>query len=121
MFVSTDAGATVDAALSLVEAVSEADLPLLRAGIACGPALNRAGDWYGQSVNLASRVTGVARPGSVLCSEDVRDAAPDRFAWSAAGRFRLKGVSEHVSLYRARRLGEDGEGPKRRRGGRSRK
>jgi adenylate cyclase len=123
MFVSPDAGATVEAALTLVEAVSEADLPLLRAGIAFGPTLNRAGDWYGQSVNLASRVTGVARPGSVLCSGEVRDAAPTQFAWSTAGRFRLKGVSEQVSLYRARRLSEDDDDgrSKRRRGGRSRK
>src|SRR5205085_11370307 len=43
MFVSTEVAATVDAALALVEAVSDADLPLLRAGIAYGPALNRAG------------------------------------------------------------------------------
>ncbi len=120
MFVSTDAADTVEAALRLVEAVSEADLPLLRAGIACGPALTRAGDWYGQSVNLASRITGVARPGSVLCSEQVRNAAPDQFEWSRAGRFRLKGVGEHVSLYRARRPSEgDASGrSKRRRGGR---
>ena len=123
MFVSTDAAAAVSAALSLCEAVSDADLPALRAGIASGPALNRAGDWYGQSVNLASRVTGVARPASVLCTEEVRDSAPDRFAWSAAGRFRLKGLSEQVPLYRARRLGagEDGNRAKRRRGGRSRR
>ncbi len=69
------AAASVQSALELVEAVGEADLPLLRAGIAYGPALSRAGDWYGQSVNLSSRVTGVARPGSVLCTEEVRDAA----------------------------------------------
>lgn len=119
MFVSSDARATVAAALALVEAVSAADLPALRAGLACGPALTRAGDWYGQSVNLASRVTGVARPGSVLCTEAVRDAVPDQFSWSSAGRFRLKGVSRTVSLYRARAL-EDGDQPKRRRADRSR-
>jgi adenylate cyclase len=120
MFISADAGATVSAALDLVEAVSAADLPALRAGVACGPALNRAGDWYGQSVNLASRVTGVARPGSVLCTQDVRDAAPDQFAWSSAGRFKLKGVEGAVPLHRARRLERDGDA-RRRRGGRSRR
>ena len=34
----------------------------VRAGIAWGPAMQRAGDFYGHSVNLASRVTGIARP-----------------------------------------------------------
>lgn len=120
MFVSSEPGPTVAAALELIEAVSEADLPALRAGVASGPALNRAGDWYGQSVNLASRVTGAARPGSVLCTQDVRDAVPDQFSWSFAGRFRLKGLDGSVPLYRARPL-EEGSEPRRRRGDRSRR
>jgi adenylate cyclase len=128
MYVSQDAAATVNAALELVDAVSEADLPVLRAGIASGQAFNRAGDWYGQSVNLASRVTGVARPGSVLCTQAVRECAPAEFWWSAAGRFRLKGLPESVPLYRARRParreppgGEDRDAARRRRAGRSRR
>jgi adenylate cyclase len=104
MFVSPDTGPLVAVALSLVEAVQEAELPSLRAGVACGPALQRAGDFYGQPVNLASRVTGIARPDSVLCSQEVRDAAPDEFDWSFAGRHRLKGVGDRVPLHRARRL-----------------
>jgi class 3 adenylate cyclase len=52
-------------------------------------------------------VTGVARPGSVLCTREVRDAAPDAFLWSGAGRYRLKGVSGPTPLYRAR-LGDEG-------------
>jgi adenylate cyclase len=97
----------VHTALSLVDEVERADLPALRAGVASGPALQRAGDWYGNGVNLASRVTGAARPASVLCTEDVRDAAADGFAWSYAGRQRLKGLHEPVPLYRARRLETD--------------
>jgi adenylate cyclase len=65
----------VRAALSLLDAVEEADLPVVRAGVAYGQALPRAGDLFGNAVNLASRVTGVARPGSVLCTAEVRDAA----------------------------------------------
>jgi adenylate cyclase len=103
MFVSPDPAPLVGAALSLLEAGEAADLPALRAGIAFGPALLRAGDYYGHSVNLGSRVTGVARPGSVLCAEEVRDAAPEDFDWSYAGRHRLKGVPKSVALYRARR------------------
>jgi adenylate cyclase len=111
MFISPDASALIAAALSLVAAVENADLPALRAGMASGRVINRAGDWYGNAVNVASRVTGVARPGSVLCTADVRDAALDGFAWSSAGRFRLKGIEERQPLYRARRLADD-EGEK---------
>jgi len=103
MFVSPDAGPLVSTALSLIEAVQAADLPSLRAGVAIGTSLQRAGDYYGHAVNLASRVTGAARPDSVLCTAEVRDAAPDAFDWSFARRHRLKGMSDAVPLYRARR------------------
>jgi adenylate cyclase len=110
MFVSPDPGALVSVALELVAAVEQAELPTLRAGIALGPALQRAGDYYGHSVNLASRVTGVARAGSVLCTQEVRDAAPESYEWSFAGKHRLKGLPEAVPLHRARFKAET-EGP----------
>jgi adenylate cyclase len=103
MFVSPEQVAIVALALDLVDAVAAEDLPSLRAGIAFGPVMLRAGDYFGNTVNVASRVTGAARPGSVLCTAEVRDAAPDQFDWSFAGRHRLKGVSSPTPLYRARR------------------
>ena len=110
MFVSPEAGPLVSVALSLLDAVDAAELPSLRAGVASGAALQRAGDFYGHAVNLASRVTGAARPGSVLCTQEVRDAAPDDFDWSFARRHKLKGMSDPVPLYRARRR-ERGDEP----------
>ena len=104
MFVSPEPAPLVSVALSLLEAVEAADLPSLRAGVAHGTALQRAGDYYGHAVNLASRVTGAARPGSVLSTKEVRDATRDRFDWSYARKHKLKGMPEPVSLYRARRL-----------------
>lgn len=105
MFVSRDAEAAVETALELVARADAAgdDFPPLRSGLAHGPALERAGDWYGSPVNTASRVAGVARPGSVLCTAEARDAAGDTFRWSPAGRRRLKGVRDPVRLFRARR------------------
>jgi adenylate cyclase len=109
MLVSREPGPLLAAALSLAEEIEAADLPAVRAGIAWGPAITRSGDLFGHTVNLASRVTGVARPGSVLCTEDVHDLAPE-FDWSFAGRHRLKGVGDAVPLYRARRPGRPKEG-----------
>ena len=108
MLTSTDPAALVGAVLRLNEAVEAEgdDFPQLRSGIALGPAVERDGDLYGHAVNLASRVTGVARPGSVLATEEVRAAAEDGFAWSFARERRLKGVGE-VRLFRVR-AGEDG-------------
>jgi adenylate cyclase len=111
LFVSREPGPLVEAALRLVEAVHAADLPATRAGIAYGPTTFRAGDFYGHAVNLASRITGIARPGSVLCDTGVHDAATEAFDWSFAGRHRLKGIGEAVPLYRARRLPDEGAEP----------
>lgn len=105
MFVSTDPVALLRAALALLTAAEKyEDLPQLRIGIASGLAVRRAGDWFGSPVNIASRVTGVARPGAVLVSESARDAigSADGFAWSFAGDRHLKGVKGDVNLYRAR-------------------
>jgi adenylate cyclase len=106
MLVSPEVPPLLDAALTLVEAADAEgnDYPQLRVGVAVGEALGRAGDWYGRPVNLASRVTAIARPGSVLATREVRDAAPDAFAWSSAGGRSLKGVPGTVRLYRPRRL-----------------
>jgi adenylate cyclase len=103
MFVSPEPRPLVAVGLALLAAFEEEDLPSVRVGIAYGPAAIRVGDYYGNSVNLASRVTGVARPGTVLCTKEVHDAATDAFAWSQAGRYRLKGVSRPLTLFRARR------------------
>lgn len=104
MFVSPDPATLVGVALDLLDGAAAEDLPVLRAGIAHGPAVERAGDFYGNTVNLASRVTGVARPGSVLCTAEVHDSCAAAFDWSFAGRHRLKGVDRPAPLHRARRV-----------------
>jgi adenylate cyclase len=105
MFAGPEPGPVVDAAITLVEsALAEGEeFPALRAGVASGRAIPRAGDWYGHPVNLASRITGIAYTFSVLASEEVHDALADDYEWSFAGRRRLKGIEQPAKLYRARR------------------
>ncbi|HXV52498.1 MAG TPA: adenylate cyclase regulatory domain-containing protein [Solirubrobacterales bacterium] len=111
MLAGPDPAAVVDSALRLVETASEQgeEFPMLRAGVAWGRALPRAGDWYGRPVNLASRVTGIARPGSLLADGGIHDRLEDEYDWSFAGERRLKGIDGKVKLYRCRRpAGETG-------------
>lgn len=105
MMVSTDPLALVETALTLVETADEEgeDFPQVRAGIAFGPALAQAGDYYGRPVNLASRITGVARPGSVLADQGATEAIGDAYHHSFAGERRLKGIEGRVRLFRLRR------------------
>ena len=105
MLISNEAEPAAAGALDLIDA-AEAEgegFPVLRAGLASGSAISRGGDWYGRPVNLASRITAVARPGSVLVDETTREALPDSFAFSFAGERRLKGIEGGVKLFRLRR------------------
>ena len=111
MFGSTDPRAMLDAVLDLVDA-AEAEpegFPPLRAGVALGPAVSSGGDYYGRAANIASRITAVARPSSVLVTEDVRDALGDAFQFHSAGHKSLKGIDGAVHLFRARDLEENGD------------
>ena len=104
MLGSRDNDALLAAALGLVEAADgESErFPQLKAGIARGEAIGRAGDWYGRPVNLASRITDIARPGSVLADEGVKKTTEDGYEWSFAGARRIKGVDGEVKLFRVR-------------------
>lgn len=106
MFVSPEPQPLLDVVVKLVEAVdSDNDFPRLRAGVASGMAVSRAGDWFGSPVNVASRVTSVARPGTVLAADSVWDVIGERgeFSGSFAGARHLKGIKGEVKLFRIRR------------------
>jgi adenylate cyclase len=104
MFVSADPAALVEAMLALIGAAEAegTEFPWLRAGLASGPTLPRSGDYYGRPVNLASRITALARPGSVLLDAATREAAGEGFAYSFAGERRLKGIDSGVRVFRVR-------------------
>ena len=106
MLSASEPAPLLDAALELIDgADSEGeDFPQLRAGAALGRAVPRAGDWFGRPVNLASRVTAVARPGSLLAERELHEAAREDYRWSYAGERRLRGIRGSVALFRARRL-----------------
>jgi adenylate cyclase len=108
MLVSPDNDALLDSSIALIEAAEREGegFPSLRAGIARGAALSRAGDWYGRPVNLASRITEIAYPGSVLCSAEVRNVASNGHVWSYAGSRRLKGIQGEARLFRVRSADE---------------
>jgi adenylate cyclase len=118
MYVSEDPVALLSASLDLSQPADEQgeQFPQLRVGTAVGQAISRAGDWFGRPVNLASRVTGIARPGSVVCTEPIKDAAPqDAFTFSFIGQRRIKGVPGSTALFRARKAADGGNGQARER------
>jgi adenylate cyclase len=112
MLVSQEPGPLLDTVLRLVDASSEDPRGLLlRGGVAGGEALQRAGDWYGRPVNLASRLTAFARRGSVVATGEIREAARGEYRWSFAGNRRFKGVTGEVGVYRVRAASPSGQPP----------
>ena len=99
MFASTRVEPLATTVTDLRKAVQKDDhLPDLRVGIAFGPATTHGGDWFGSTVNLASRVTAAAKPGQILADEAVRDQAPG-LPWKKRRRRSLKGVEGWARLY----------------------
>ena len=75
MFVVPTANGAAQIGLSLAEAYAGDDLLSdVRVALAIGPVLVKDGDFYGPVVNLASRLVNVAHPGTVLISDEFRDA-----------------------------------------------
>ncbi|WP_371633761.1 adenylate/guanylate cyclase domain-containing protein [Streptomyces sp. NBC_01259] len=67
LFVCEAASSAADIALELTaRAERDPELPQLRTGLAHGAVLGRFGDVYGAAVNIAARLTAVARPDTVL-------------------------------------------------------
>jgi adenylate cyclase len=111
MFSSPESGPLLDAVVGLIESAGEAEIPPLRAGVARGQALGRAGDWYGRPVNLAARITNFARPDSVVADQAVKDSIAQSnglpFDFSFAGKRRFKGIEGEVPVHRVRRADGD--------------
>lgn len=72
MFTTSDGVQAARLALALTDAFAERDaVPPVRVGLAYGPTLAHGGDIFGPVVNIASRCTGIARPGSVVCDREL--------------------------------------------------
>jgi len=106
MFYFPNPGDGVLASLDMVEGVAAHDLPPARVGIHAGPVVFQEGDYFGRTVNIAARIAEYARPGEVLVTQEVVDAADlDGVGLTAIGPVELKGVSQPLSLLSVRRLG----------------
>jgi adenylate cyclase len=99
---SEDCRAAVRLAQQLVRRGAAKDLPLVRAGLDTGPAVQRNGDWFGATVNIASRVTDLAGAGELLMTERTRDACDAEPA--ERGCHRLKGVAGPQPLFAAQHM-----------------
>ncbi|CAN5239766.1 adenylate/guanylate cyclase domain-containing protein [soil metagenome] len=98
LFVVDDVDAAVQVSLEMTRRGSDADdtYPEVRAGLAYGEVVLRLGDVFGPTVNIASRLTSIARPGSVLVDRGAHDVLePDadegrHEGWSPGSTYSLR-------------------------------
>ncbi|WGY01848.1 adenylate/guanylate cyclase domain-containing protein [Nocardioides sp. QY071] len=97
LIVADSPEAMADIALELTRrgADPEDPFPAVRAGIAYGEVVTRLGDVFGPVVNIAARLTSVARPSSVLVDLGAYEALTGREDDES---------DEHTGTYRFRRL-----------------
>lgn len=105
LFVADDAVTAAETALRLHGAhESDPDVPQMRIGLASGPLLRRMGDVFGSTVNLASRLTALARPDSTVIDAATAAALADlpdvRLRQLAPRRVRGLGVIRVFELLR---------------------
>jgi adenylate cyclase len=104
MFHFRDPGPGVLAALEMVEGAEEAKLPPAHVGIHAGPVLFQEGDYFGRTVNVASRIADYARRGEVLVTDEVVAATDiDGVTFESIGPVELKGLTETIPLHVAHR------------------
>ncbi len=71
MFVADTLPDAVDIALDLAERLRAVrDMPVIHCGIACGRTVTVGGDVFGPAVNLAARLTTIARPDTIVIPRD---------------------------------------------------
>lgn len=103
LFPEPTAGLT--ACLTLVESAEEAGLLPVRVGLVTGQVVPRDGDIFGQTVNLAARITSVANPAQVVVSESAMVAVatnnPEMFSFAALEPTVLKGLPGRFCLFSA--------------------
>ncbi|HEX8098791.1 MAG TPA: adenylate/guanylate cyclase domain-containing protein [Actinomycetota bacterium] len=104
MFYFKSPKSAVDAALEMVATSPDVGLPPAHAGVAAGPVIFQDGDYFGRTVNLASRIAGRAGAGEVLVSEEVVSVVgEDGVRFEEVGPVELKGLMNPISLFQAKR------------------
>jgi adenylate cyclase len=103
MFSFRDPGAAVLATIEVGRRTGDVGLPPAHAGVAVGPVIFQDGDYYGRTVNLASRLAGAAESGQTLVDAEVVRLVGDRddLGFTSIGEVRLKGLSAPIEAYEA--------------------
>jgi adenylate cyclase len=112
MVVVRDPGSAILLGLRIThELMREHGAPAVRVGLHHGDAIERDGDYFGATVNLAARVSAEATGGEVLLTGTTAALAPqlEGVLYETRGRTALRNVSQPVELFAASRIAESAQ------------
>jgi adenylate cyclase len=86
----------------MASAAAERGPGAVHIGLECGPVVERDGDVFGRTVNLAARIAAGAEPGELLSGPRAADAlkGDSRYTTAARGERDLKGFAAPVPVWR---------------------
>src|SRR6185295_6198406 len=99
----------VRCAVSIQQALAKANDPLpaesrmlLRIGINVGDVMLKDGGIFGDGVNVAARLEGIAEPGGICVTRGVRDHLRDRmdYRFEDLGEHKVKNIARSVRVFR---------------------
>ncbi len=103
MFVGASPDGLAQASHGLIARMAELEVSLpVRAGMAAGDVVVRAGDYFGPAVNLASRLLELASPGEVLAEPVLASRLGELWDVEAREAREVKGIAEPVVPYLVR-------------------
>jgi adenylate cyclase len=90
------------------DAMSGHQAPSVRVGGNHGSAIERSGDYFGTTINVAARVSALAAGGEVLVTGQMAALAPDLegVLYESRGRHVLRNVAEPLEIFAVVRLDE---------------
>ncbi|MFQ5954678.1 MAG: adenylate/guanylate cyclase domain-containing protein [Kiloniellales bacterium] len=80
-----------------------------RIGVNLGDVMAEGDDIYGDGVNVAARLQGLADPGGMCVSQSVFDQVKNKVGvgFESLGKQALKNIAEPITVYRAEKVGSD--------------
>jgi len=97
-----DPGEAITASMEIVESAPSRGLPPAHIGVNAGPMIYEEGDYFGRTVNIASRIASRAGPGQVFVGEAVvANVAANGFRLIEVGEFDLKGIALPIRIFQA--------------------
>ena len=71
----------------------------VRIGLHSGEPVEDSNDLFGATVQMAARLCQIARPATIVVTDEMRSQVADDFAFRELGQHQLKGFVDPVSLF----------------------